>query len=44
LRVALTGMGVSPGIFEVLLVMGQERAFRHLDLALEHLNSSAQAS
>jgi glutamyl-tRNA synthetase len=43
LRVALTGMSVSPGIFEVLVAMGQERAFRHLELAVEHLNSSAQA-
>ena len=44
LRVALTGMSVSPGIFEVLLVMGRERAFRHIELALDHLKGSARAS
>jgi glutamyl-tRNA synthetase len=43
LRVALTGMSVSPGIFEVLVVMGRERAFRHIDQALDYLNRSAQA-
>ncbi|HUF30379.1 MAG TPA: glutamate--tRNA ligase, partial [Gemmatimonadaceae bacterium] len=33
LRVALTGMSVSPGIFEVLLAMGRERALLRLEQA-----------
>ncbi|HEX6965278.1 MAG TPA: glutamate--tRNA ligase [Gemmatimonadaceae bacterium] len=37
LRVALTGMTVSPGIFEVLVTMGRERARQRLDAALRYL-------
>lgn len=37
LRVALTGMSVSPGIFEVLLAMGRDRALLRLDQASAHL-------
>jgi glutamyl-tRNA synthetase len=44
LRVALTGMSVSPGIFEVLVLMGREQAFHRLRLAIEHLNSLAPTS
>jgi glutamyl-tRNA synthetase len=44
LRVALTGMSVSPGIFEVLLAMGREQTFRRLRSAVQHLNSSARSS
>ena len=43
LRVALTGMSVSPGIFEVLLAMGPERAFRRIDQATSHLKSLVRA-
>jgi glutamyl-tRNA synthetase len=43
LRVALTGMSVSPGIFEVLLAMGPERTFRRIDQAVDHLKSLAGA-
>jgi glutamyl-tRNA synthetase len=39
LRVALTGMSVSPGIFEVLLAMGPKRAFLRLEQAVAHLKS-----
>jgi glutamyl-tRNA synthetase len=35
LRVALTGMSVSPGIFDVLVAMGRERSLRRLDQAIE---------
>jgi len=37
LRVALTGMTVSPGIFEVLVAMGRERARQRLDAAIRYL-------
>jgi glutamyl-tRNA synthetase len=37
LRVALTGLTVSPGIFEMLMVMGREMAVHRLDSALEQL-------
>ncbi|MSR23092.1 MAG: glutamate--tRNA ligase [Gemmatimonadetes bacterium] len=41
LRVALTGQGVSPGIFEVLFVLGRERAFSRIEAALQALRSRA---
>jgi glutamyl-tRNA synthetase len=44
LRVALTGMSVSPGIFDVLVAMGRELALRRLDNALRWLDGSARAS
>jgi glutamyl-tRNA synthetase len=44
LRVALTGMSVSPGIFEVLLAMGRERAFQRIDQAIDRLKSLPRAS
>jgi glutamyl/glutaminyl-tRNA synthetase len=44
LRVALTGMSVSPGIFEVLVAMGRDLALRRLDNALRWLDGSARAS
>jgi len=37
LRVALTGQAVSPGIFEVLVVLGRERVFLRMDRALQRL-------
>ena len=40
LRVALTGMGVSPGIFEVLIMQGRELALRRIDQAIEWLGAS----
>ncbi|HEX7123815.1 MAG TPA: glutamate--tRNA ligase [Gemmatimonadaceae bacterium] len=41
LRVALTGQDVSPGIFDVLMVLGRERAVRRIDRALETLSGEA---
>jgi glutamyl-tRNA synthetase len=41
LRIALTGLAVSPGIFEVLVMMGRERALRRLKEAAEWVRSSA---
>ena len=37
LRLALTGMDVSPGIFEVLVVMGRELALQRIARAIERL-------
>jgi glutamyl-tRNA synthetase len=34
LRVSLTGLAVSPGIFEVLVAMGPDLALRRLDAAM----------
>jgi glutamyl-tRNA synthetase len=42
LRVALTGMSVSPGIFEVLMAMGRELALRRLDNALRWLDDRTE--
>ncbi len=39
LRVALTGLGVSPGIFEVLLMQGGDLALRRIDQAIDWLRS-----
>jgi glutamyl-tRNA synthetase len=40
LRVALTGLGVSPGIFDVLAMLGRDRSLARIDAALAHLSSS----
>ena len=39
LRVALTGAGVSPGIFEVMHLMGKELVLARIDDALANLNA-----
>ncbi|HEV7869104.1 MAG TPA: hypothetical protein VGO90_15560, partial [Chthoniobacteraceae bacterium] len=41
LRVALTGLTVSPGIFEVLIAMGPELTNKRLRDAIEYLNAAA---
>jgi len=41
LRVALTGMAASPGIFDVLLVLGRDRALSRIDDALAFLRRAA---
>jgi glutamyl-tRNA synthetase len=38
-RVALTGQGVAPGIFEVMAVLGRDRVVRRLHRAAEYLRS-----
>jgi glutamyl-tRNA synthetase len=43
LRVALTGLTVSPGIFDVLLVLGRERALARIDDALAYLRDMPEA-
>jgi glutamyl-tRNA synthetase len=37
LRVALTGQAASPGIFDVLLLLGQDRSVERIDCALRHI-------
>jgi len=39
LRVALTGLAVSPGIFDVLVALGRDRSLRRLDDAVRHLEA-----
>jgi glutamyl-tRNA synthetase len=41
LRVALTGLTVSPGIFEVLVALGKDLALQRLDEALAELTKSS---
>jgi glutamyl-tRNA synthetase len=43
LRVALTGLGVSPGIFDVLLMLGRERSLARIDAAVARLAAPAGA-
>ncbi len=37
LRVALTGQSASPGIFDVLVLLGKDRAVARIDCALRHI-------
>jgi glutamyl-tRNA synthetase len=37
LRVALTGVTASPGIFDVLVLLGRDRSFARIDAAMQHL-------
>jgi glutamyl-tRNA synthetase len=39
LRVALTGLGASPGIFDVLVMLGRDRSLSRLDDAVAHLRA-----
>ena len=41
LRVALTGLATSPGIFDVMVILGRERVLRRIDAALAQLPASA---
>jgi glutamyl-tRNA synthetase len=43
LRVALTGLAVSPGIFDVLVMLGRERSLARLDSAVSLLAAPAGA-
>jgi glutamyl-tRNA synthetase len=44
LRVALTGVAMSPGIFEVLAILGRERALRRLDTAIGMLRAPSRGA
>jgi glutamyl-tRNA synthetase len=39
LRVALTGLAASPGIFDVLVILGRERSLSRIDDALARLDT-----
>ncbi|UCF72915.1 MAG: glutamate--tRNA ligase, partial [Deltaproteobacteria bacterium] len=39
LRVALTGKTVSPGIFQIMEVLGQEMVIKRLSHAISHIKS-----
>jgi glutamyl-tRNA synthetase len=41
LRVALTGLTVSPGIFDVLVMQGRDRAIRRLEQAIDYLKNES---
>jgi glutamyl-tRNA synthetase len=41
-RVALTGTGVSPGIFEVIAVLGKSRVLARLNLAIEFIQEAGK--
>jgi glutamyl-tRNA synthetase len=43
LRVALTGQSASPGIFDVLMLLGRERSLRRITDALAFLGSVARS-
>src|SRR3954452_14486373 len=43
LRVALTGLAASPGIFDVLLILGRERALARIDDAVAYLRAPSGA-
>jgi glutamyl-tRNA synthetase len=43
-RVALTGQAVAPGLFEVMVTLGQERVVARLRRAAEHLRTSPATS
>ena len=42
LRVALIGVSVSPGIFEVLTLLGRERSLQRISQALVSLNGGGK--
>jgi glutamyl-tRNA synthetase len=42
LRVALTGLSVSPGIFDVLALLGRERSLQRIKQALVRLNGGGK--
>jgi glutamyl-tRNA synthetase len=43
LRVAVTGRQHSPGMFDVLVLLGKERSLARLDRALHRLRAIAQS-
>ena len=42
-RLAVTGMGVGPGIFDVLRAVGRERALARLERLVQHVDSRADS-
>lgn len=44
MRVALTGVAATPGIFDVLLAIGRDRSLERLDRAVAHLTAAASGT
>ena len=44
LRVALTGLSASPGIFDVLMILGRERSTGRLERAISHIQAATDKS
>ena len=44
MRVALTGTSVSPGIFEIITVLGKERVIARLEKAIEFIEARMAAA
>ena len=42
LRVALTGSTVSPGIFEIIEVIGKDRVIKRIERAIEHISKKGE--
>jgi glutamyl-tRNA synthetase len=42
LRVALTGLSASPGIFDVLMLLGRERSLTRVDAAVQYIRKRTQ--
>jgi glutamyl-tRNA synthetase len=43
-RVALTGQGVAPGLFEVMVALGKDRTVQRLRRAADYLRSSTNST
>lgn len=43
MRVALTGVSASPGIFDVLLILGRDRSLRRIERAVSHIEAGESA-
>jgi glutamyl-tRNA synthetase len=41
-RLALTGVGVSPGLFELMELLGRERVCRRLEIAIDYMEKKAE--
>jgi glutamyl-tRNA synthetase len=41
LRVALTGLSASPGIFEVLLLLGRDRSMERISSAVRYMSQNS---
>lgn len=44
LRLALTGLPASPGIFDVLLILGRQRVIRRIERAIRHITTPDQSA
>jgi glutamyl-tRNA synthetase len=44
LRLAVTGLGSSPGLFEVMELLGQDAVLRRLDRAVRHIHNQASST